>query len=102
MAALSLESGTDGVLKLRVSPGLRVLKVRACVGEAGWCSTVALTRCFPSLQYMGNFSEHADSEADLAGCDADKSLVLTLVSCRGVCRCGPLLPANPCTDALHY
>jgi protein transport protein SEC24 len=51
---LGREYGTEAVLKVRTSPGLRTHK------------------------YVGNFEDRADNEADLAGVDSEKSILVTL------------------------
>jgi protein transport protein SEC24 len=55
IARFSREMGGEAVLKLRTSPGVRVDK------------------------YMGNFSERTESEADLAGVDSEKAVLVMLV-----------------------
>lgn len=56
VAKLSRETGTEAVLKIRTSPGLRTGK------------------------YLGNFAEKADSEADMAVVDSEKAVLVNLVS----------------------
>lgn len=68
-AKLYRETGTEAVLKVRTSPGLRVTK------------------------YMGNFAERADAEADLAGVDSEKAVVVVMVRARA--RAGTLEGAAP-------
>ncbi len=53
--SLLREYGTEAVLKLRTSLGLKVVK------------------------YLGNFHSRADTEADLAGVDSDKAIFVQLV-----------------------